>query len=78
MWYINLSRANLSFTSIGPRAIRCSSLKRFFISVDNKRTATCVQGVYAGLQKPIDLLLRDHIRYLNSCVGRLRPDGDWL
>lgn len=41
MWYINLSRANLSFPSIGSRALRCSSLERFFIS-DNKRTATYV------------------------------------
>lgn len=73
MWHINLSRTNLSSPSIGPRAIRCFSLKRFFIPRDNKRTVTCVQGVYAGLQKPIDLLLRDHIRYLNSLPRPVAP-----
>lgn len=49
--------------------------KHFFIFVDNKRI---VCTGFMSEEKPIDLLLRDHIRYLNSRVGRLHPDGDRL
>jgi len=44
--------------------------------MDDKRARYARTEFMLG-QKPIDLLLRDHIRYLNS-YGRLRPDGDWL